>query len=124
MASSRGHQLWMDVMNDISHSAEHGWCKRDNGMIDVLSSTGPRRLEKWVSNTKYEACVHVLKSNEFFFGDSGRAGGFAFHHNHASWTRYSAGVARRKIQYALDVFSGGSSCGCSTQQCAVGGFIC
>lgn len=82
MASTRGHPIWMDIMQDVLFVADHGWCINRDGNYDVLASAGPTRLEKWVTHPKYAGCTNLLPFESYFNGQDVHATK-AIHHNRA-----------------------------------------
>ena len=46
MASVPGHPFWITLVEDMMNVATHNWCRKGDGTIDILSSTGPRRLDR------------------------------------------------------------------------------
>mmetsp|Transcript_28893 Transcript_28893/g.81360 ORF Transcript_28893/g.81360 Transcript_28893/m.81360 type:complete len:223 (+) Transcript_28893:267-935(+) len=107
MASVPGHPLWIDLAYDIAHVASKGWCRNREGLVDVLASTGPQRLERWVASPEYVACVNVLPWQTYFEGDQ------AWHHGNVSWVNsvYNSSSLKKE-------------CGCSDESCKVRGFVC
>ena len=112
MASVPGHPFWMDLANDVVRTGLKGWCRQHNGRIDVLASTGPQRLEKWIAMPEYVSCVNVLPWRRYFGEAEKGRGDMAHHHGAVSW-----GPQMQLETYNL-------SCGCTDEACKVRGHIC
>jgi len=116
MASTRGHPIWMDIMQDVLFVADHGWCINKDGNYDILASAGPTRLEKWVTHPKYAGCTNLLPFESYFNGQDAHAKK-AIHHNRNSWVD--------DISLVPNTFGNMSRrCGCQQQDCWTHGRLC